>query len=90
MLPTIRCAGYIPMVTAEQIIDRDHAHEQADLHEIIRLLEAAEEREQIMAQQLATVAALVEEFRPMIEAYRQTAGGTVGVFRARKAMRNGG
>lgn len=77
-------------MTAEQIIDRDHAHEQTDLHEITRLLVAAEQREEIMAAQLSAVAALVEEFRPLIEAYRQTAGGTVGVFRARKAMRNGG
>lgn len=76
-------------MTAEPITARNHAHDQADHHEILRLLAAAETRQRDMAASLAEVSALIDEFRPLLAAYRQTAGGTVGVFRARRALRNG-
>lgn len=84
------------MTTAPGITERNHAHEQADLHEILRLLAVLDDRMADLEREFKTVAgmvetfaALLEEFGPVIAAYRATAGGTVGVFRARKALRNG-
>jgi hypothetical protein len=50
-------------------------HLLADVHDLLRLVTKHD--------------GLLEEFRPMIEAWRRTGGGTMGLVRARKAMRNG-
>ena len=39
---------------------------------------------------LRAMQSLLEEFRPLINAYRQTGGGSMGLMKARKALRSGG
>lgn len=47
----------------------------AEVHESLRILRELRD--------------LLQEFRPLIDAYRQTGGGSIGLVRARRALRNG-
>ena len=51
------------------------AHILTDLHEALKKLHEWD--------------ALLAEFKPMLEAWKRTNGGTIGLLRARKAGRNG-
>lgn len=52
-------------------------------------LETLSDREllEVIAGRLGEFSNLLAEFRPLLDAWRSTNGGTVGLWKARKAMR---